>query len=197
MRFAGVVLAAGAGVRLGTPKALVRDPDGTPWITRAVRALTDGGCDGAVVVLGAGAADAMPLIPEGARAVVAADWQEGIAASIRAGLRALGEPDPRDGLPDAAVLTHVDLPGLPASVVRRLLDGADAGTLRQAAYGQRPGHPVVLGRTHWTGIAARVHGDSGARGWLIEHGVEAVDCTDLFDGADIDTPEQLARHHAG
>lgn len=206
MAFAGIVLAAGAGVRLGVPKALVRDPDGTPWTVRAVRALTDGGCARCVVVLGAAADHARELLPDGALAVDAADWREGIAASIRAGLRALGGPDPggRDpggadpgGPLQAAVITHVDLPGLPPTVVRRLLHDADAATIRQARYGERPGHPVVLGRSHWGAVTASMHGDSGARGWLLAHGVEEVDCTDLFDGADIDTPDQLARHLAG
>lgn len=193
MTFAGLVLAAGAGVRLGRPKALLRDADGTPWLVRAVRTLGDGGCVECLVVLGASAGQARLLLPENASAVVAADWQKGIAASIRTGLRALEELDP-DGNQTAAVLTHVDLPDLPAAVVRRLVADADATTIRQARYGGRPGHPVVLGRAHWAAVADRVHGDSGARDWLLEHGVQEVDCGDLFDGADIDTPEQLARH---
>ena len=193
MVFAGIVLAAGGGVRLGMPKALVRDGDGTPWVQLAVHALTDGGCGTVVVVLGAAAEDATALLPAGAHAVVAEDWTEGIAASIRCGLRTLSDLDP-DGTAQAAALTHVDLPGLPSAVVRRLLTGAGRGTLRQARYGARPGHPVVLGREHWASAADSVHGDSGARAWLLDHGVEEVDSTDLFDGADIDTPEQLARH---
>ena len=32
----GVLLAAGEGRRMGQPKALVRDPDGTSWLNRAV-----------------------------------------------------------------------------------------------------------------------------------------------------------------
>jgi CTP:molybdopterin cytidylyltransferase MocA len=196
MTFAGLVLAAGGGLRLGMPKGLVRDPDGTPWVARSVHTLIDGGCGSSVVVLGAAAEQVRLLLPDSAAAVVASDWAQGIAASIRAGLRALDERDPA-GIVKAAVLTHVDLPGLPATVVRRLVEGAEAGSLRQARYGKRPGHPVVLGRSHWRPVADSVQGDSGARGWLLAHGVEEIDCTDLFDGADIDTPEQLARRHAG
>ena len=193
MVFAGIVLAAGGGVRLGVPQALVRDGDGTPWVQLAVRALTDGGCGTVVVVLGAAADEAIALLPAGAHPVVADDWTEGIAASIRCGLGALTDLDPH-GAAQAAALTHVDLPALPPAVVRRLLAAADSATLRQARYGARPGHPVVLGRQHWSAVADSVHGDAGARGWLLEHRVREIDCTDLFDGADIDTPEQLARH---
>jgi len=36
-----------------------------------------------------------------------------------------------------------------------------------------------------------VSGDSGARGYLVAHGAIEVECGDLWDGADVDTPEQL------
>ena len=52
----GLLLAAGAGTRMGTPKALVRDQDGTSWLLRSVGVLRDGGCVGVTVVLGAEAA---------------------------------------------------------------------------------------------------------------------------------------------
>jgi CTP:molybdopterin cytidylyltransferase MocA len=185
MVFVGLVLAAGAGTRLGTPKALLRDADGTPWLERSFRALTDGGCSEVVVVLGADAAQAEPLVPANVRVVIAEDWAEGIAASLRAGLRALDNST-------ATVIAHVDVPELPPTVVERLLAGADETTIRQATYRGKPGHPVVLGRHHWAGVAEAVTGDSGARRWLLAHGVEEVDCSDLFDGADIDTPAQLA-----
>ncbi|MFC6345662.1 NTP transferase domain-containing protein, partial [Nocardioides hankookensis] len=37
----GLLLAAGAGSRMGMPKALVLADDGEPWLVRGVRALTD------------------------------------------------------------------------------------------------------------------------------------------------------------
>ncbi|HEY0951202.1 NTP transferase domain-containing protein, partial [Nocardioides sp.] len=69
----GLLLAAGAGTRMGRPKALVRAADGEPWLVRGVRALADGGCAQVGVVLGAGAEEALPLLEgTGATAVVAA-----------------------------------------------------------------------------------------------------------------------------
>ena len=58
----GLLLAAGAGTRMGTPKALVRDDDGTSWLLRSVAVLRDGGCVGVTVVLGAEAARATALL---------------------------------------------------------------------------------------------------------------------------------------
>ena len=47
----GLLLAAGAGRRMGGPKALRVDADGTSWLVRSAGALLDGGCSGVTVVL--------------------------------------------------------------------------------------------------------------------------------------------------
>ena len=86
----GLVLAAGAGTRAGGPKALRRDEAGSPWLQLAVTALRAGGCADVTVVLGAGAAEARSLVPDDVAVVVADDWQQGLSASLRAGLRACG-----------------------------------------------------------------------------------------------------------
>ena len=49
-----------------------------------------------------------------------------------------------------------------------------------------PGHPVVLGRDHWEGVAASAVGDRGARDYLAAHAVDLVECGDLATGADVD-----------
>lgn len=180
----GLLLAAGAGTRYGGPKALATDTDGTPWLVRAVAALREGGCPATTVVLGADADHALPLLDgTGAAPVVAADWAEGLSASLRAGLAALAVTDA-----PAAVVVLVDLPDVGAAVVARLRAGAGPATLRRATYDGRPGHPVVLGRDHWAGVAATATGDEGAREYLATHEVEAVECGDLATGADVDRP---------
>ena len=175
----GLLLAAGAGRRLGRPKALVEG-----WLARAVDALTDGGCARVTVVLGASAEEALPLLEgTGATAVVAADWAEGMSASLRAGLTALEGTDA-----EAALVTLVDLPDVSAAVVARVLRaGAGSATLRRAAYGGEPGHPVLIGRDHWAGVAHETAGDRGARGYLATHDVELVECGDLATGQDVDS----------
>ena len=50
-RVSGLLLAAGAGRRMGRPKALLRDRTDTPLVVGAVEALRAGGCDDVVVVL--------------------------------------------------------------------------------------------------------------------------------------------------
>jgi CTP:molybdopterin cytidylyltransferase MocA len=197
----GIVLAGGAGSRFGMPKALARTDDGTPWLELACRVLLDGGCADVVVVLGARAAEARELVPATATAVVAADWASGIAASLRAGLAAAesvpagaaasGRETGGASGADVAVVSLVDLPGLRADAVRRVLavpEDPDAArhALARAVYGGEPGHPVLVGRAHWRPLADAVRGDTGAGPYLRAHAAVAVDCTDLGGGDDVD-----------
>lgn len=176
----GVLLAAGQGSRMGRPKALVGD-----WLARGISALD--ACDGVLVVLGAQAETVQRrldgLAGEELRTVVAADWAEGMGASLRA---ALAEATASDA--DAVLVTLVDLPDVGRQVVARVLShGADRRSLRRASYADRPGHPVLIGRDHWEGVVASATGDQGARDYLREQRVELVPCGDLATGEDVDS----------
>jgi CTP:molybdopterin cytidylyltransferase MocA len=175
---------------MGRPKALV-ELDGEPLVRRALRVLADGGCGPLVVVLGAAADEVRTALPPGVRSVVAGDWESGMGASLRAGLDAI-DPDAGSG---AALVHLVDLPGVTAEAVSRLIAGqVDTNTLRRATYDGRPAHPVLLGRAHWAGVRAAATGDAGARGYLAGHpGIEPVEVGDVAAPEDVDTPEQLAR----
>ncbi len=182
MSIHGVLLAAGAGSRMGMPKALARDADGEAWLARGVAVLLDGGCGAASVVLGAAADEARALVPDGVDVVVAEDWETGVAASLRAGLTAAEATDST-----AALIHLVDLPDVTGDVVRRVTAHGDhpAG-LARAAYDGTPGHPVLIGRDHWPPLLAAVTGDEGARTYLAEHGTVLVECGDLATGQDVD-----------
>jgi len=188
MLVTALLLAAGSGRRMGVPKGLLRDDDGTAWVARSARVLADGGCDPVLVVVGARAADVAALVPATARVVVAPGWAEGMGASLRAGLDAATSACPQAG---AAVVGLVDTPGVTADVVARLVAAArlaGPGGLVRAAYGGHPGHPVVLGRAHWAAVTAQATGDAGARGYLSGRPVTPVECGDVGDGRDVDTP---------
>lgn len=192
VEIAGLVLAAGAGRRMGGPKALARDADGTAWVVRTARVLVTAGCAPVVVVIGAAAARVMAEVAdEPVEVVEAGDWQEGMGATLRAGLAAL-ESYPE---PVAALVVPVDVPGLQTDVVRRIAAEAEPGVLTRAVYRGSPGHPVLLGRDHWAGVIATAVGDQGARSYLRQHPPREVECSDLADGADVDTPDQLPDGH--
>jgi len=192
----GLLLAAGAGRRMGTPKALMTTADGGTWVARAAQVLADGGCADVLVVLGAQAAEAVAALPVGVEAVWAERWRDGMGASLVAGLTAAAEHASR---PAVAVVHLVDLPDVPAAAVRRVLDRAEgrSDALVRATYHGRPGHPVVLGRDHWDAVAAQAGGERGANRYLTAHDALAVECGDLAEGRDMDTPEALRRPAAG
>ena len=178
---AGVVLAAGGGTRYGAPKVLAADGQ---WLRNAVAALDHGGCHDVVVVLGAAVVD----VPAPARRVTATDWAEGMSASLRAGISAL-----EHGPADYVVVLTVDTPDIGADAVRRVLDAARSSRsgIARARYGERPGHPVVIGRPHWAALVETLRGDEGARPFLgTRSDVVQVNCADLATGADIDVNQQ-------
>lgn len=176
----GLLLAAGSGERFGGPKGLARDDDGTSWLLRSLQALRP--CAEVVVVVGAEAERVAALLPMSVSRVRADDWAEGMGASLRAGLGALGAT-----AHDAALVSLVDLPDVDTAVVARLVGVAGGpADLARASYDGIPGHPVLIGRDHWAGVVATATGDRGARDYLAGHDVALVECGDLATGADVD-----------
>ena len=188
MTLHGLLLAAGAGSRMGRPKALVRDEAGEPWLVRGVRALRDGGCD-AVDRRARGAAPRRrrPLLDGHRRDVGASPptGPTGMSASLRAGLRAAA--DDRRGR--RAVVTLVDLPDVHADVVRRVAAPGRGPAAAAPRDVRRPSPATrsLLGRDHWAGVLASATGDRGARDYLATQAVDLVECGDLATGRDQDT----------
>lgn len=277
--FVGVVLAAGAGRRMGGPKALIGPlaEGGRTPLARVADWVHQAGCSRVIAVIGARSDDvrealaedpvwaaevddpvrtALAAEPEQAAAfapaltpvdpaqpsdpsgpgrhvagpppwltvVEASDWDEGMGASLRAGLRATEETDAH-----AALITLVDLPDVRTPVYRRMMaaeasavklstTGRDARTpttgwtpaateapaelearrvtvagvgvrvLARAAYRGSPGHPVLIGREHWSAVAAVARGDEGARRLFATTPHDLIECGDLASGADADVP---------
>ncbi|WP_426226451.1 nicotine blue oxidoreductase [Pseudarthrobacter sp. DSP2-3-2b1] len=197
-RTTGVVLAAGAGTRLGMgPKALL-PYRGRPLVESVAAALLDGGCRDVVVVLGAGAQDVISLARLDSYLTVAnEDWPSGMGSSFLLG-NATAEPE------NHLLIALVDQPGVTSRTVGRLLAAHRSGRITAAAYSGgdaerradgtvRRGHPLLIDVGLRAAVAGTVTGDAGARGFLRAHPelVDEVDCSDESTGEDIDTPEQL------
>jgi molybdenum cofactor cytidylyltransferase/nicotine blue oxidoreductase len=188
-RVAGLVLAAGAGRRIGGAKALLRHGNAL-LVERAAGTLHEAGCDPVVVVLGAQAALVQATAElNGAEVVVNRAWGTGMGSSLRAGLGALANTDA-----EAVVVVLVDMPGVTAAAVRRIAALPYPQVLVCATYAKRRDHPMLLGREHWAGIATLANADVGARPYLMAHAGEILDvaCDDIADGVDIDTADVAA-----
>jgi molybdenum cofactor cytidylyltransferase len=182
----GLVLAAGAGRRFGGPKQLA-ELDGRPLLEHALSAMVGvPALERVIVVLGAAADEILDRVELfGAEPVICADWQEGQAASLRAGVTMLDEAE-------AVLVTLGDQPRITSQVIAGVLDHRDPWRYDavRATYAGRIGHPVLLERA----LLARVlelRGDVGARDLLAGARVRAWECGHLCDPIDIDTPDEL------
>ncbi|MEU9417232.1 nucleotidyltransferase family protein [Streptomyces sp. NPDC048272] len=189
---AGLLLAAGGGRRLGgRPKALLPH-HGRPLAENAVRVLREAGCGPLHVVLGASAAEVRERADlTGCVVVDNPDWTEGMGSSLRVGLASLAGAGA-----DAVLVSLVDQPGIgPAAVARVLAAYRSRASLAAAAYDGERGHPVLFGADRWADIARTATGDQGARVHLKRHAGEVtlVECGDVAQAFDIDTPPDLAR----
>lgn len=191
-RTTAVLLAAGAGTRLGLgPKALLRFR-GRTLVEVLADVLLAGGCREVVAVLGADAATVRAGTDLSRHRVIDnPDWDTGMGSSFRLGVDAAAPAD-------HVLIALVDQPGLTPETVARLLASHRPGRVTAAAYrgpeGKlRRGHPLLLDASLRAEAAETAMGDAGARFFLQAHPelIDLVDCSDLSGGEDLDSPDQL------
>jgi len=187
---AGVVLAAGAGRRFGGGKQLA-ELDGRPLLEHALAEAEQSGLEARFVVLGANAEKILATVDlHGHEAVVCADWDEGMAASLRAGVSAA-----RAAGADAILITLGDQPRVTAEAMARVLGarGGPDGTSRavRASYDGVPGHPALLEGSLFEALLA-LRGDEGARGVFKSANTHLVVCDDVAVPTDVDVIDDLA-----
>lgn len=181
----GLVLAAGEGRRFGGRK-LIAELDRRPLLEHPIEAmLAVPAIERVVVVLGADADEVAAATDlAGTESVVCDQWREGMAASLRTGIAALGDVS-------AAVVVLGDQPFITPQVIAAIVDQIDApATAARAVYEGRPGHPVLIKRLLFEAVAT-LRGDTGARELLAEAGVRELECSHLSRPDDVDTLEDL------
>jgi molybdenum cofactor cytidylyltransferase len=181
----GVVLAAGAGRRFGGSK-LTAELDGRPLLNHAIEAmLAVPAIERVAVVLGAQADDVVARADlAGVETVACGGWEEGIAASLRAGVEHLADAE-------AVVITLGDQPFITPQVIAAIVEHIDARPLAaRATYAGRPGHPVLIKRALFDDVRS-LRGDAGARDLLVGAGLKELECGHLCRADDIDTRDDL------
>jgi nicotine blue oxidoreductase len=178
---AGLVLAAGAGRRLGRPKAEVM-LGGIRLIDRSVQTLLAGGCEQVIAVV----REPSVVVP-GALTLVNSAGGDGMGSSLRTGMAAL--PDDTE----VVVVTLVDLPDIsPAEVSAMITWYRNGASIIAARRAGRRSHPVLIARRWFTDFTTAAHDDQGGRAFFAAH----LDDVDFMDTphpiSDIDTPEDLA-----
>lgn len=176
---------------MGSPKALLLDADGRPFIARIVRSLAAAGLDDITVVTGTAhegivaalAADHPPVVP---RIVRNPDPSRGQLSSLWVGMDAVIGRD-TEGL----LMTLVDVPMVTVATIRAVVDGwrRTRAPIVRPAIGDRHGHPVIFDQAAFAALRAAPL-DSGAKVVIDAYAerVLNVDVDDPDSLIDVDTP---------
>lgn len=188
-RVAAIILAAGAGTRMGGRIKQLLPWRGKTLIEHAIDVATQSNAYETLVVLGAHFESIRPVVATAsARIVLNRSWEGGQAASIRAGLNALAPEI------DAAIFINADQPLLTIDVIDSILQRyreTDAAII-SAEYAGRRGSPVLFRRKHFAELAI-LQGEQGGRELLAKYPVTRVEFADARLGIDIDTLDEYAK----
>jgi len=179
----GLILAAGSGSRLGTPKASLV-VGGHRLVDRAVNNFMAAGLTEIYVVLGAWQGEV-----QSAHVIVNENWQEGMGSSLRIGLEQISRIEAATDV----TISLVDLPGMTPDAIGRIVQ--HPGDIVVGTFSEKPGHPVKFAKKYWSEVSQCAQGDIGARNFLKgRDDVQYIPLDDLATGKDIDTPEDLLDH---
>ncbi len=191
-RVAGIVLAAGRSSRMAPHnKLLVPDRAGRPMVARVVDNLLSSAARPVIVVTGHREEEVRAAVAgRPVQFVHAADYADGLSASLRAGIAAV----PAEA--SAALVCLGDMPLVTGRMIERLIEAYDADEGRSVVVPTcrgKIGNPVLWDRRFFPDIGG-LAGDVGARALLERHS-EHVAQVELDDDAvlrDFDTVESLA-----
>ena len=187
---AAVVLAAGRSSRMAPRhKLLIEDAAGRTMVARVVDGVLASRARPVLVVTGHRAAEVQSALA--GRPVIfvpAADYADGLSASLRAGLAAVPASSA------AALVILGDMPLVTPATINRLVDSYDpeeGRTIVVPTHAGQFGNPVLWDRRYFPAMMA-LSGDSGARPLLRQH-AEAVAEIPVDDTVlrDFDTAESL------
>ena len=170
-----VILAGGASSRMGTPKALLRAPDGPPFIGRVVRTLAAAGLRDLIVVTGVEHERIVAAVESDAtvrpRFVRNPDPSRGQLSSLWCGLD-VAETPATEGL----LMTLVDVPMISLSTVTAVVTRwrETRAPIVRPLYNGRRGHPVVFDRAVFDELR-QAPLEEGARVVIHAHRQDAID----------------------
>ncbi len=191
-RLGAVILAAGAGSRLGGVAKALLVTQGLTYLERIVgtaRGKVVGLHDG-VIVVGPPFAEAVAAHARtlGLRVAVNAEPERGMASSIAIGFATLASGDA-----DAAWLWPVDHPGVEAATLRALVAALGSHQVARPRFESRGGHPPLVARSLWAQLASCTEMPDGARGVIAAADVVEVAVTDAAVVRDVDTRADAER----
>lgn len=183
-----IILAAGASTRLGHPKQLLVHR-GKALLQRAIDIAVEATGRQPVVVTGAHADKLLSSIDHrSAFFVYNGQWEEGMASSIRAGIKSLLNVLPHA---QAAIFMVCDQPFITAGLVNDLISKHEEGKkIVASAYGGTLGVPTLFDKIFFDELLL-LKGQEGARKVVVHHAEEVAAIDFEMGGIDIDTMGDL------
>ncbi|QNF33289.1 nucleotidyltransferase family protein [Adhaeribacter swui] len=190
-----VLLAAGASVRLGSPKQNLAF-QGQTLLQHAVQAARQSGCSPVVVVLGANAEALLPQLnfPE-IKIFKNPDWEEGMGASVRNGVQNLLQSAPDL---ESILLMTCDQPFVSGKLLQQLIAEKQKNLKKiiACAYQDTLGTPVLFDKQFFPDLL-NLQGAHGAKKLLFKYPEQVGSIPFELGGFDIDTPTdyQTLQHY--
>jgi molybdenum cofactor cytidylyltransferase len=190
-RSALILLAAGASTRLGRPKQLLLFR-GRSLLRHAAQTALASVCRPVVVVLGA-FADRLQTELAALPVTVALNpaWAEGMAKSIRAGLKAVSS---ETAGPDAVVIMLCDQPLITAGMLNQLvhIHRSEERGIVASEYEGALGVPALFSRRYFPELGL-LEGNEGARRIIVKHKYDLARISLPEAAFDVDRVEEAAR----
>jgi molybdenum cofactor cytidylyltransferase len=184
-----IILAAGSSSRMGRPKQTLVYK-GQTLLQRAIATALTSICKPVIVVLGANEEIIKPGIEDlDAFIIQNPDWQEGMAASIRAGIIELQKIEPKI---DSVILMLCDQPFTDNLLLNQLVQKKSEKGIVACAYNYTIGPPVLFSADYFDELLL-LKGQEGAKKLLMKYKDDVIAVSFPLGDIDIDTMEDFEK----
>ncbi len=186
-----IILAAGSASRMGKPKQLL-SYQGSSLISHAVEIGLNSTCKPVVVVLGAYIEQIKPTINKFPVQIIEnPQWKTGMSSSIRAGITAIKENNPKL---DALIIALGDQPLISTAVFNQLVQNYQKTEkiIIAATYSDVIGVPALFSSVLFPELI-NLEGDRGAKALIDKYNDEVLSISIPTAAIDIDTPEDYQK----
>ena len=184
-----IILAAGSSSRLGQPKQnLVYK--GKTLLQRTIETAMASICETVVVVLGANAEVIKPTIANYSVEIIEnTDWTEGMASSIRTGLKRVLQISPGE---QSVILMLCDQPHVDTYLINMLVVAKTKEGICASGYNDTIGPPVLFDAIYF-GELLVLTGADGAKKVMQKHANQVKEIPFALGDVDIDTIRDYER----